>query len=148
VPITIDVQYASGNSDIPDKKKLTRWAEACLESFVEDAELTIRIVGEEEISRLNKTWRGFDMPTNVLSFPAGGNEIVPQLLGDVVICAPIINKEASEQNKTLDAHWAHMVIHGILHLMGYDHTHKHDAEEMEALEIKKLKLLKYPDPYK
>ena len=145
--ITVDVQYASSCSAIPDKKKITLWARTCLDSISDNAELTIRIVDEEEIIELNKTWRKMDKPTNVLSFPAGDNQIIPEFLGDVVICAPIIIKEAMQQEKTADAHWAHMIIHGILHLLGYDHMNDSDAEIMETLEIQKLELLHYPDPY-
>ena len=102
--ITIDVQYASSCRDIPDEKKFSKWATTCLDGIKQKAEITIRIVDECEISELNKKWRGIDKATNVLSFPAGENKIVPDLLGDVVICAPIILKEANEQQKDSDAH--------------------------------------------
>jgi probable rRNA maturation factor len=147
VPITVDVQYASSYKDIPTKKKLSHWSRTCLESILENAEFTIRIVDEEEITGLNKTWRGINKATNVLSFPSGGNQVVPELIGDVVICAPIISREADEQNKDIEAHWAHMVIHGLLHLLGYDHIEENDAKKMESLEIEKLKRLNYPNPY-
>ncbi len=112
-----------------------------------NSELTIRIVDEEEMKELNMRWRGIDNSTNVLSFPAGDNIIAPELLGDIAICAPVIEKEAIEQNKSQDAHWAHMVIHGVLHLLGYDHTNNDDAEIMESLEIKILNTLNFPNPY-
>lgn len=144
---TVNVQYASRCKDKPDKEKICYWARTCLDFMREDAEFTIRIVDEEEISELNKKWRGFNKPTNVLSFPAGDNPVSPELLGDIIICAPIIIKEAAEQHKELDAHWAHMVIHGILHLLGYDHINNNDAVKMESIEIEKLKFLNYPDPY-
>ena len=145
--ITVNVQYASRCKDIPDKEKICYWARTCLDFMREDAEFTIRIVDEEEISKLNKKWRGFNKPTNVLSFPAGENPVSPELLGDIIICAPIIIKEAAEQHKESDAHWAHMVIHGLLHLLGYDHINNNDAVKMESIEIEKLKFLNYPDPY-
>ena len=145
--INVDVQYATACTDIPDHEEFVNWARVCLESLKDDAEFTIRIVDESEITELNRKWRGIDKATNVLSFPAGDNPVMPQLLGDIVICAPVINKEAEEQRKTMDAHWAHMIIHGLLHLLGYDHVNDKDAEKMETLEIKKLKLLNYPDPY-
>ena len=96
---------------------------------------------------LNRTWRGIDKPTNVLSFPAGENPLMPELLGDVVLCAPVIAREAVEQDKRIDAHWAHMVIHGILHLTGHDHVKPREAKRMESIEIEKLNALKYPNPY-
>ena len=145
--ITINVQYASSCLDIPDKKKFNKWATICLDGINQKAEITIRIVDECEISELNKKWRGIDKETNVLSFPAGENEVMPNLLGDIVICAPIIIREATEQNKDSEAHWAHMVLHGILHLVGYDHVNENDANVMESMEIEKLRSLNYPNPY-
>ncbi len=145
--ITIDVQYACTNKGLPDKNKFEQWAKTGIGSSLTDAEFTIRIVDEKEIKQLNNKWRGINKPTNVLSFPAGENHIVPDLLGDVIICAPQILKEASEQNKTPEAHWAHMVIHGVMHLLGYDHMNDDDAKKMESIEIEKLKLLSFPNPY-
>lgn len=143
----IDVQYASAMQGIPGKRQIRCWAAAGLEAREEAAELTVRIVDEAESAALNGRWRGIDRPTNVLSFPAGGNPVMPQLLGDVVICAPVVAREAVEQGKPAEAHWAHMVIHGVLHLQGYDHIEARDAAVMEPLEIRKLKELDYPNPY-
>jgi probable rRNA maturation factor len=147
VSISIDVQIASKSTDIPDRKKIVAWVQTCLDSMKENAELTIRIVDEPEITELNRRWRGIDNATNVLSFPAGENVVVPNLLGDIVICAPVVEKEAVEQQKNSDAHWAHMVIHGILHLLDYDHENNKDAQIMESIEIEKLAILDYPNPY-
>ena len=113
-----------------------------------DTELTIRIVDMDEGTQLNRRWRKASGPTNVLSFPAVGvEEYAPGLLGDIVICAPVVNNEAKIQNKSIDAHWAHMVIHGVLHLSGYDHENSQDAEEMEAVETELLESLGYNNPY-
>ncbi len=145
--INIDVQYAVRGREIPGKKAIKNWAMTCLQGIRTDAEVTIRIVGEEEGAGLNHTWRKINHATNVLSFPAGDNSIVPELLGDVVVCAPVVIREAAEQGKEADAHWAHMIIHGILHLLGYDHVNDRQAKIMEALETEKLNRLNYPDPY-
>ncbi len=147
MPISIDVQIASNSTDIPDNRKIRRWAETCLDLMNENAEFTIRIVDEPEITELNRRWRGHDKSTNVLSFPAGENIAVPDLLGDIVICAPVIQIEADEQEKDIDAHWAHMIIHGILHLLEFDHGNEEDARVMESIETEKLAKLDYPNPY-
>lgn len=146
--IDIEVQYATESKDLPDTKKIKQWAKCSLNNEVKQAELTIRIVGEEEGIRLNEKWRGACGPTNVLSFPY--NEDIKNrktIQGDVVLCAPVIIREAKQQNKSLDAHWAHMVIHGTLHLQGYDHVQENDANEMESLETDILNKLHFPDPY-
>jgi probable rRNA maturation factor len=148
VTITIDVQYATARGKVPDRRKIRKWAMTCLAGANKDMEFTIRIVGEREACELNRKWRGKNKATNVLSFPAGHTRFAPGLLGDIILCAPIILREAREQNKQPNAHWAHMVIHGLLHLMGYDHTRKKDAEIMETIEIEKLQSLNYPNPYK
>ncbi len=110
--------------------------------------MTIRIVDEEEGKDLNETWCKSKGATNVLSFPAGEtSEFNPDFLGDIVICAPVLEKEATEQGKSIEAHWAHMVIHGTLHLLGYDHTEEEEAELMENIEIKLLCSLGYANPY-
>jgi probable rRNA maturation factor len=125
----------------------------------EELALTIRVVGAAESRRLNRTWRNKDKPTNVLSFPAaslapGASGEPPQFpakefaeLGDLAICAPVVAREAREQGKPLQAHWAHMVVHGVLHLLGYDHENDRDAEVMEARETKILAQFGYLDPY-
>ena len=143
----IEVQNAAAGTSIPDKKKIIRWACEALPDNKDNAEFTIRIVDDNEMQELNRQWRGIDKSTNVLSFPAGENIIAQQLLGDIAICAPVIEKEALEQNKSLDAHWAHMVIHGVLHLLGYDHIEDNDAKIMESHEIKILNTLNFPNPY-
>lgn len=145
--IRVDIQYAVSNKNIPKKGKITKWVRACLHGLIKQAELTIRIVDEEEGTKLNMDWRNGKSATNVLSFPSGNNPLVPDFLGDVVICAPIVFREAAEQGKAIDAHWAHIILHGILHLLGYDHINDNDATAMEALEIKKLESMGFPNPY-
>ncbi len=145
--IIIDTQYAAKSKNIPKKGKIGKWANACLSGITEHAELTIRIVDEEEGTKLNMDWCNGKSPTNVLSFPSDDNPLAPYFLGDVVICAPVVIREATEQGKLGDAHWAHMIIHGILHLVGYDHINDKDAIEMESLEIKKLESIGFPNPY-
>lgn len=147
VSISIEVQYATMCSDTPDKNKIINWAKHAITQNKNNRELTIRIVDEEEIQELNKRWRGIDESTNVLSFPAGDNEIAPDYLGDIAICAPVIISEAKAQDKKPDAHWAHMVIHGVLHLLGYDHTEDEDANIMESHEINILRTLSFSNPY-
>jgi probable rRNA maturation factor len=147
VRLRIDVQYATGHKDVPDRRKIRKWARRCFVDKNFDIEFTVRIVDEEEMFELNSKWRGKRKLTNVLSFPAGQIDVMPGFLGDIVICAPVIANEAIAQGKHIDAHWAHMLIHGILHLQGYDHINNNDAKVMEALETEKLKSLNYPDPY-
>lgn len=110
-----------------------------------DASLSIRVVGTAESRRLNRTWRGKDKPTNVLSFPAPATQ--SPLLGDLAICAPVVAREAREQGKSAQAHWAHMVVHGVLHLLGYDHELDRDAAVMEARETALLANFGYANPY-
>lgn len=146
--IAVDVQYATDAVDVPSEKSIHTWVIAALGNIREKAELTIRIVDEDEGKDLNRQWRDTEGATNVLSFNVEGVEdIEPDLLGDVIICAPVVHKEALEQQKTAESHWAHMVIHGTLHLLGYDHINDKDAEEMESLEINILKTLGYTNPY-
>jgi probable rRNA maturation factor len=146
--IEVDVQYATDLPDLPDQSQLKLWAETALKDLRKNAELTIRIVDKDEGTQLNEQWRKSQGPTNVLSFSHEGEaEIAPDLLGDIVICAPVVAKEAKEQNKDIDAHWAHMVIHGVLHLNGFDHIKPEDADTMENLEIKILEELNYNNPY-
>lgn len=144
----LDLQIASDYPNLPSAVELERWAGTVLESQAEDTELTIRIVDEVEIRELNRDYRGKDYATNILSFPfeaPPGVEL--PLLGDVVICAGVVAREAAEQNKPLTAHWAHMVIHGCLHLLGHDHLEEQEAELMEGLEIRLLAALGYANPY-
>lgn len=146
--LELDLQHAS-QAATPAEADLRRWCELALRQRTADSELTIRLVDEDEGRALNSTWRRKDYATNVLSFPAD----VPDefldipLLGDLVICVPVVEREAAEQGKALQAHWAHLVIHGCLHLLGYDHIDDAEAEEMEELERQLLAELGYPDPY-
>ena len=144
----VDVQVATDQAGVPEPLLITHWVETALADQAEAAELVIRIVDEAEGRALNQRWRGGSGATNVLSFPAGAaSEVVPGLLGDIVICAPLVAREAAEQGKPEPDHWAHLVIHGVLHLLGYDHVDEHDADVMEALEVEKLAGLGIPDPY-
>jgi len=146
--IALHLQNASNSQQIPRLALIRQWVELALNRHHKKAELTIRIVDEKEMMKLNETYRHKQGPTNVLSFPAElPKEVETSLLGDIVICAPIIEKEAKEQHKTLNAHWAHITIHGCLHLLGFDHTQEQDAEEMEQLEITLLKKLGIENPY-
>ena len=147
--LELDLQIASEAANLPSEAQLRTWCELALRQRSADSELTIRLVDEAEGRELNNTWRHKDYATNVLSFPADvPDELLDiPLLGDLVICVPVVEREAQEQAKTLDAHWAHLVIHGCLHLLGYDHIEDEEAEEMEALERELLAELGYPDPY-
>ncbi|MCG7981370.1 MAG: rRNA maturation RNase YbeY [Candidatus Thiodiazotropha lotti] len=132
----------------PSDRQLTAWAEAALAESNDQVEMVIRIVDEPESRQLNRDYRGKDKPTNVLSFPfESPPEIALPLLGDLVICAPVVSTEARQQNKTLEAHWAHMVVHGTLHLQGYDHQDDQQAQLMEDKERQILQALNYSDPY-
>ena len=148
--IELDLQIASSASQLPSHADFLAWCSLALRQRTNPSELTIRLVDAEEGLQLNSTWRGKDYPTNVLSFEADipdGLLDIP-LLGDLVICVPVVEKEAAEQNKALTAHWAHLVIHGCLHLLGYDHIENAEAEEMESLERQLLAEIGYPDPYR
>ncbi len=141
----IDLENVCAAS-IPGLERFMAWARAA--SPEEDLELSIRVVDEGECAELNRMYRQKEGPTNVLSFSCDVPAGVPcRLLGDLVICAPVVEREALEQNKSLEAHWAHLVIHGVLHLLGFDHMEEAAAEEMEALEIKILQDLGYTNPY-
>lgn len=146
--LEIDLQIASQSQDLPTEPQLKAWAQAALNSHRANAELSLRIVDEDESQQLNGQYRQKDKPTNVLSFPADlPEELQLPLLGDLVICAPVVAREAEEQNKALDAHWAHMLVHGTLHLLGYDHIDETDATEMEALETQIITELGFAPPY-
>jgi len=147
--LELDLQNASAASTLPSEAHFRRWCELALRQRTADSELTIRLVDEEEGRELNHSFRHKDYATNVLSFPADipdGLLDIP-LLGDLVICVPVVEREAREQSKASEAHWAHLVIHGCLHLLGYDHIDDEEAEEMEALERELLAELGHPDPY-
>ena len=144
----IDIQLATDSAKVPSEHLLIAWCNAALQHEHTGAELTLRIVDAEEIRNLNAQYRHKDTYTNVLSFPCelpAACEL--NLLGDIIICASVVEQEAAEQSKMLDHHWAHMVIHGTLHLQGYDHTNDDDAEIMEALEITILSQFNIANPY-
>lgn len=148
--LELTLQNATQETELPLKEDILCWASMAIGDRVPAAELSIRLVDIPEIQQLNKRYRHQDKPTNVLAFPAQLPKDLPLdvvLLGDVVICAPIVRQEASEQQKPLMAHWAHMVIHGVLHLLGYDHVDSKEALQMELLETSLLEQLGYPDPY-
>lgn len=146
--LELDVQFACVSSDVPDEAALRDWTLAALAGISAPVELVIRLVDEAESRTLNKQYRGMDKSTNVLSFPF---EALPGVncnhLGDLVICTPVVQREAAKQAKVPDHHWAHMVVHGVLHLRGYDHCEQRQADEMEALEKQILAGLGIADPY-
>ncbi len=134
----------------PDKKLLLKWAKTTLKKQLDSAILTIRITDEKEMAKLNETYRRKQGPTNVLSFPfltPNDIELKIPILGDLIICAAVVNREAKEQHKMENAHWAHMIVHGIFHLLGYDHQTNEQAKEMETLEITTMKQLGFDNPY-
>lgn len=145
----IDIESNSQSQLIPALSDIERWIGAALQSQdLENTEVSIYIVDEAEGQELNSQYRGKDYPTNVLSFPADiPEEVGTPLLGDLVVCAPVVEREAQEQNKALAAHWAHMLVHGTLHLIGFDHIDDAEAEEMESLETQIITGLGYPAPY-
>lgn len=152
--LELDLQIACNAPDIPSQADFAGWVNLALQEAGYQpppglpTEMTLRLVDREESQDLNRTYRGKDKPTNVLSFPFDGPEGVPlALLGDMVICAPLVAEEAQEQSKTGRAHWAHLVIHGTLHLLGFDHVDEDEAAEMEALEVQILARLGIADPY-
>ncbi|MFV0447739.1 MAG: rRNA maturation RNase YbeY [Vibrio sp.] len=147
--IELDLQLAvEDENGLPSEENFAAWLAAAITPFQEQAEVTIRIVDTQESHQLNMDYRGKDKPTNVLSFPfeaPPGMEL--DLLGDLVICRQVVEQETGEQNKPLLAHWAHMVVHGSLHLLGYDHIEDDEAEEMESLETELMQKLGFEDPY-
>lgn len=146
--IAVDVQYAVEATNLPSEADFTLWVETVLKDRRIDGEVCIRVVTPDESQTLNAEYRGKDKPTNVLSFPFEVPPGVPvTLLGDLVICAEVVAREAEEQQKAALHHWAHMVVHGTLHLLGFDHINDDEAEEMEALERILLARLDIADPY-
>jgi probable rRNA maturation factor len=139
--LRLAVQYATRASNVPGEKDFERWARAALSA---DAEVTVRIVGENEGRELNRNYRGKDYATNVLTFVMNG---ASPFEGDLALCAPVVTKEARAQKKDVTAHYAHLTVHGMLHLQGHDHEDPHQAEAMEKLEKRILERLGYPDPY-
>lgn len=143
----VNIQDAVGSADVPDRNAFTRWVRAALETGAK-VELTVRIVDEDEMTALNRDYRGRNRPTNVLTFPFDDPPGVhTNILGDIVVCAPVVAGEAVAQQKSTEAHWAHMVVHGVLHLRGFDHENDRDATVMEATEIRVLERLGFSSPY-
>ena len=159
VSVILDLQLASDCSDIPTQQDIQLWLNTLLcYQQLDNKEITVRIVDDAEIHQLNQQYRGKDKATNVLSFPFEMPELVlpdgvhldesmSNFLGDIVICAQVVKQESKQQNKMIGHHWAHMLIHGTLHLLGYDHIEEHDAQEMEGIEIAILRKLGIDDPY-
>ena len=145
----IDLQIAcEQESGLPTAEQIEQWATAAVQPKSDEVEMTVRIVDEAESHELNLNYRGKDRPTNVLSFPFEcPDEVELPLLGDLVICRQVVEREAQEQDKPVMAHWAHMVVHGSLHLLGYDHIEDDEAEEMESLETQIMTGLGFADPY-
>jgi probable rRNA maturation factor len=149
--IELELQVASTSDAVPGREAFENWLASALRDC-DDVGLAIRVVDETEMQALNSRYRGQDKPTNVLSFPADLPEalrgrIEPEPLGDIVICASIVETESKAQGKPTAHHWAHLTIHGLLHLLGHDHQEKVQAQAMEALEIDCLSRLGIPDPY-
>lgn len=139
--LKLAIQFATDSIDVPNEQLFRKWVEAALNK---PAEVVIRIVDIQEGEALNHQFRGKDAATNVLTFVYSDDA---PLFGDIVLCAPIISSEAKQQGKELAAHYAHLTVHGILHLQGYDHISREDAAIMESLETKIITNLNYPDPY-
>lgn len=146
--INIEVQIAASAGEIPSKETFQEWASAIETESDQHKDVSMRIVDEAEMSELNNRYRKKTGVTNVLSFPADLPEGVDiPFLGDIIVCAPVVSKEAADQGKLLDSHWAHMTVHGILHLQGYDHIDEAEAEQMERLETKIMNKLGFENPY-
>jgi probable rRNA maturation factor len=139
--LLMQIQYATEMVDLPAPQQFKRWARNTLRV---DSEITLRIVDEAEGRALNKTYRGKDYATNVLTFPLAEE---PHLMGDIIICAPVVAKEAAEQGKPLEAHYAHLTVHGVLHVHGYDHEIEEQADLMESIETEIITKLGYANPY-
>lgn len=158
-PLRVEVQYAARRPWVPSATAIRRWARAAYAAAASGrrtrvhgpgpaALICVRVAGAGESQRLNREFRDRDRPTNVLSFPASAEETgATGALGDLVICAPVVAREAREQGKTRAAHWAHMVVHGTLHLLGHDHEQRRQARRMERLEVEILVGLGYQNPY-
>lgn len=140
--IMISIQKQTHMQQLPTDIQIKKYIQAALLTTI-DTELTLRIIDEAESQKLNFTFRNKNKPTNVLAFPYKEDNY----LGDLAICAPVVAKEAKQQRKNLLAHWAHLLVHGTLHLQGHDHIDESDREKMEALEIEILRKLKFPNPY-
>ena len=145
--VTIDLQNDAALAGVPAEPQLQAWVEAALQSDYATLEQTIRVVDRDEGGELNRRYRGKPAATNVLAFPFDGAHLGYDCLGDLVLCAPLVAEEAAAQGKPAEAHWAHLVVHGMLHLQGFDHHDNADRERMEALEIQILGGLGYTNPY-
>ncbi len=147
--LKVNIEYASNESAVPKRDAIKQWARAAMEGYErKGAEVGVRIVDEEEIIELNRRFRRKPEPTNVLSFPFEDPPGVrTELLGDVVICAPVVRREAHARRAWISAHWAHMLVHGIMHLRGYNHQTPTEADAMENMEARILKRLGFPNPY-
>lgn len=149
----IELDFENGSDrPTPDQQLFQQWVNAALDGIQADAELSMRIVDEDEMTKLNSQFRDQDKSTNVLSFPAEipaglSEQLGINPLGDIAICSTVIEREAHEQGKSLEAHYAHMSVHGALHLIGYDHIDQDEADAMEAKEVQILKQLGYSNPY-
>lgn len=153
--VNIDIQVAGNAGNVPSESVMQSWVQEVVDELAvaRKCEVSIRVVDEEEGRELNKQYRDKDYATNVLSFPAENAMIVnlppdlPQLLGDIVICGPVVEREASDQHKAIESHWAHLLVHGTLHLLGHDHENDADAEAMEAIETRILARRGVANPY-
>jgi probable rRNA maturation factor len=160
--LELDVQLGASRRGVPHSKRLREWAQAAYLAHINahpvrgrrtipPAVVSLRVVTSSESRKLNLAWRGKDKPTNVLSFPVGDEDMMieegAQPLGDLAICAQVVAREAKEQGKLSAAHWAHMMVHGVLHLLGYDHATSRDAKVMESIEVNVLRQYGFPDPY-
>jgi probable rRNA maturation factor len=146
--VNVDVENVSSYEDIPDQTCFHQWVSASLSNYKNSAEVAIRIINEDESAKLNYQFRKKNYATNILSFPADlPKSLNLSLLGDLAVCVQVVIREAIEQNKEINAHWAHIIVHGSLHLIGYDHEDDLAAKNMEALEIKILGDLNFPSPY-
>jgi len=148
-PLELDVSYAARQPWVPKPRQFSKWATAAITAVRKPCVLSVRIVGLAGSRRLNAHYRHKDQPTNVLSFAGAGP--LPDgryVLGELVICAPVVAREAHTQAKTLESHWAHMTVHGVLHLLGFDHEHDPEAAKMASKEIQILDRLGFSDPYR
>ena len=144
----VEIQSVSQSGQLPSQEQFQYWTDSVLSNSTQDSEIVIRIIDESEMIQFNEQYRGKKGATNILSFPFDVPDgIASNLLGDLLVCAPIVEKEAQLQHKKIEHHWAHLVVHGLLHLLGYDHIENEEAEKMEALEIKILKKIKIKNPY-